>query len=79
MTEHSESWCRNSLESPVYSPTHSMKMVPRDIPRKVKLSNLFNQMVAIVFDLESTLIKTAYKKYKLPDYDSSMNVNILGS
>ena len=79
MTEHSESWCRNSLESPVYSPTHSMKMVLRDILRKVRLSNLFNQRVAIVFDLESTLIKTAYKKYKLPDYDSSMNINILGS
>ena len=79
MREHSEIWCRNSLESTVYNPTHSMKMGLRDILRKVRLSNLFNQRVAIVFDLESTLIKTAYKKYKLPDYDSSMNVNILGS
>ena len=79
MTEHWESWCRNLLESPVYSPTYSMKMVLRDILGKVRLSNLFNQRVAIVFDLESTLIKTAYKKYKLPDYDSSMNINILGS
>ncbi|CDW71955.1 UNKNOWN [Stylonychia lemnae] len=33
----------------------------------------------LVFDLDNTLIKSAYKKHKLSDYDSYIYVNILGN
>ncbi len=40
-------------------------------PEKVFNSHINFIYVALVFDLDNTLIKTAYKKHKLSDYDCS--------
>ena len=33
----------------------------------------------MVFDLDGVLIKSAYKKHKISDYDSTIYMNILGN
>jgi len=35
--------------------------------------------IALVFDLDNTLIKSAYKKHKLNDYDQTFSISILGT
>lgn len=47
--------------------------------RKSKHSLIFILSIALVFDLDNTLIKTAYKKHMLSDYDSHFYISILGT
>ena len=50
----------------------------KKLPKKSKYRKSLS-FIAIVFDLESTLIKSSYKKHKLVDNDSYIYVNILGT
>jgi predicted HAD superfamily phosphohydrolase YqeG len=45
-------------------------MVPKSIHEKVSPQiPLTHLSIALIFDLDNTLVKSAYKKHKLSDYD----------
>lgn len=66
MRQLKKTYCRkNTIDNFTYNEETMKKHT-----RKSILTHLFNY-IAIVFDLDNTLIKTAYKKHKLSDYDCS--------
>ena len=50
-----------------------------NIQKRVKFNKFLNFFLAIIFDLDNTLVKSAYKNHKLTDYDSYVTVSILGN
>ena len=54
-------------------------MVLKSIQERVIIVNLIYFHIALIFDLDNTLVKSAYKKHKMSDYDSYIYVNILGT
>ncbi len=53
-------------------------MAPKNTPGKVT-HIYFTPKIALVFDLDNTLVKSSYKKQKLADYDTHVYINILGT
>ncbi len=51
----------------------------KNTPRKVRAKSIHNIYIAIVFNLDNTIVTSQYKKHKLADYDDVFFVNILGT